>query len=231
MSTQKHDYGLDWIDEDQLYEVTKHAFKNAISKAKSAALQAPPDPFTIVTQAVLFNQSAKSMMAFEKLRGVNKTISNAVGNWHQAVLGLADGWENLGSTGGGVDLKVIKDDPVHPISVEVKNRYNTIKSSDEKDMWDKLDLLAKANESVSYLVQIVPKTPERYDRPWNVSGRTPNQRVRCCDGATAYTWAFGKENALEELYEVFPTILSEIIDSNFNDAQGFNQYFMISMPE
>lgn len=231
MNSKTHQYGLDWIDQDKLYEVTKHVFRNAIKKAQSASLEAPPDPFTIVTQAVLFEQSADSMMAFEKLRGVNKTISNAVGNWHQAVLGLADGWENLGSTGGGVDLKVIKDDSTHPISVEVKNRYNTIKSSDEKDMWDKLDLLAKANESVSYLIQIVPKTPERYDRPWNVSGRNPNDRVRCCDGATAYTWAFGKENALEELYRAFPAIFSEIIDVNFPDAQEFIEYYVISMPE
>lgn len=75
-----HDYGLDWIDQDALYEVTEHAFRNVIDKAESGELQAPPDPFSTLTQALLFDQSIESMMAFEKLRGINKSISNAVGN-------------------------------------------------------------------------------------------------------------------------------------------------------
>ena len=230
MSYTTHSYGLDWIDEDELFAITKHVFQRAITKAREVELQLPPDPFTLVTQGVLFHQSAESMFSFEKLREVNKTISNAVGNWHQAVLGLADGWVNLGANGGGVDLRVMTEDPLHPIAVEVKNRFNTIKSSDEKELWDKLYFLAQTNGSKSYLVQIVPKTPERYDRPWNVSGRTPNERVRCCDGATAYSWAFGRSNALRELYDAFPLILGDVLDENDVSADGFYKYYSLSMP-
>lgn len=229
MSDIHHGYGLDWIDEDALYEVVKHVFENSIEKAKSSKLSAPPDPFTIAVQAVLFGQPADSMMAFEKLRGVNKTISNAVGNLHQSVLGLADGWDNLGSNGGVVDLIVHETPYSKPVHVEVKNRYNTIKASDEKDIWDKLDMLARTNASVSYLVQIVPKVPVRYDKPWRVSGRPERDNVRCCDGATAYTWAFGRETALEELYDVFPDILSDVIHSDY-DKSGMMKYYSISMP-
>lgn len=227
---KRHSYGLDWIDEDKLYEVTEHAFAKAIEGAHSAQLKNPPDPFTLVTQAVLFGQSVEEMISFERLRALNKTISNAVGNWHQAVLGLAPGWENLGSNGGGVDLSVRDKETGKTIAVEVKNRFNTIKASDEKDMWDKLSLLAGANASKSYLVQIVPKTPERYDRPWNVSGRTPKDTVRCCDGATAYTWAFGREDALKELYSAFPKVLSDIIGETDFDEEGMVEYFLVSLP-
>lgn len=228
--TSNHSYGLDWIDEDALFEVTKHCFSRVIELAKDTKLQAPPDPFTIVTQAVLFDQNAESMMAFEKLRAINKSISNAVGNWHQGVLGLAEGWEDLGSNGGVVDLMVRDTPTARPIAVEVKNRFNTIKSSDEKNMWDKLDTLARSNGSKAYLVQIVPQKPERYDRPWNVSGRQQRETVRCCDGATAYTWAFKRENALEELYIVFPDVLADVIGRDDFNSSGMSEYFLISMP-
>lgn len=230
MSNTKHDYGLDWIDQDKLYAITEKVFASSIRKVGETKLSAPPDPFTIATQAVLFNQDPSSMMAFEKLRSVNKTISNAVGNFHQEVLGLADGWENLGTSGGVVDLIVRETPTSKPIHVEVKNRYNTIKASDEKEIWDKLDMLARTNNSTSYIVQIVPKTPERYDRPWVVSGRPKKGNVRCCDGATAYAWAFGIDNALEQLYEVFPDILSDVIGASYNKS-GMMKYYLISMPD
>ena len=230
MHQPKHSYGLDWIDQDALFAATKHCFEKVIEKAKDSALQTPPDPFTIVVQAVIFNQNAESMMAFEKLRAINKSISNAVGNWHQEVLGLAEGWETLGSTGGVVDLMVKTAQGSGQMAVEVKNRYNTIKASDEKDMWDRLDMLARSNGTTSYIVQIVPKTPKRYDLPWRVSGRTPRENVRCCDGATAYAWAFGCENALEELYDAFPLILEDVLGVDSFDTVGFSEYFVVSMP-
>ena len=228
-----HDYGLEWIDQDALYEVTEHAFRNVIDKAESGDLQAPPDPFSTLTQAVLFDQSIESMMAFEKLRGINKSISNAVGNWHQAVLGLAEGWENLGSSGGVVDLFVSSSEAKRAMAVEVKNRYNTIKASDEKKVWDTLDTLARANGTTSYIIQIVPKTPERYDRPWKVSGRDERDHVRCCDGVTGYAWAFGRENALIELYEAFPKILADVRHKPSKqplDSEEMIKWYYISMP-
>lgn len=229
MAGKIHRYGLDWIDEDELYAIVEHVFASSIEKAESSKLATPPDPFTIAAQAVLFDQPADSMLAFEKLRGVNKTISNAVGNFHQSVLGLAEGWDNLGANGGVVDLIVRETSNSKPIHVEVKNRYNTIKASDEKDVWDKLDMLARTNGSKSYLVQIVPKEPSRYDRPWNVSGRPEREHVRCCDDATAYAWAFHRDNALKELYEVFPDILSEVLGRRY-DKTGMVKYYAISMP-
>ena len=59
-------------------------------------------------------------MAFEKLRAINKSISNAVGSWHQAVLGLAEGWKDLGCSGGDVDLMVRESSDAEPIAVEVR---------------------------------------------------------------------------------------------------------------
>lgn len=230
MSKERHSYGLEWIDEEKLFEVTKHSFERLMEISSKKTFKTPPDPFTIMVQAVLFDQDAESLMAFEKLRAVNKSISNAVGSWHQAVLGLAEGWKDLGCNGGAVDLMVKSTPDAKPIAVEVKNRYNTIKASDEKKMWDDLDTLAKVNSSCSYVVQIVPKTPERYDRAWKVSGRPLKETVRCCDGATAYTWAFKRDNALEELFRAFPSILKDVTGSETFNDEGMFEYFLMSIP-
>ena len=54
--------------------------------------------------------------------------------------------------------------------------------------------------------------------------------MRCCDGATAYTWAFGKENALQELYMAFPRILKDVAEGEPFEDEGMFEYFLISMP-
>ena len=82
----KHSYGLDWIDEDALYEVTKLSFSKVFSPVKRKPL--PPDPFTLVGQAVLAGEAVSQARLFEKERSLNKTLSDNVGYWHQRVLGV-----------------------------------------------------------------------------------------------------------------------------------------------
>ena len=123
-----HDYGLNWIDQNALYNITEHVFKKAI-KAQSSKRKNLPDPFTLVAQAVIGDETLDSVLEFESIRVINKTLSNNVGLWHQSVLSLAPKWENLGSSGGGIDLKM-KDGCLDerfnkPLVAEVKNRFNT----------------------------------------------------------------------------------------------------------
>lgn len=232
----EHEYGLDWIDQDELFRVTEHTFENVIHDSKSHAKGNPPDPFTLMAQAAIGGSSVENILSFEIQRRINKSLSNSVGLWHQHVLGLADGWEDLGSNGGGVDLRTVegyRDARFgKPIFAEVKNRFNTIKASDEKNLWDTLDLTAKTNNAVSYVFQIVPKTVERYDREWRVSGRPEKGTVRCCDGATAYEMVFNRKNALYELYEAFPCILADVLgDDSPIDPDRVKDLYYGSFPQ
>lgn len=154
---------------------------------------------------------------FEKLRSANKSLSNYIGNWHQEVLGLGENWETTGSTGGGIDLKT-RDGFRHPvygvIYAEVKNRFNTIKSSDEAELWTRLRDIKKPvpKPSTSFLFQIVPRNAARYNKPWNPSGVAVREDVRHCDGVTAYDLVFERENALHDLLIAFPSILTDVSD-------------------
>ena len=207
-----HAYGLSWIDENRLFEVADHVFgKMFVARSKDPL---PPDPFTLVAQAKILDEPLRAIVDFDDLRSRNKSLSNAIGLWHQKVLGLSERLVELGSNGGGVDLRtapgVLLPSWGKPGYFEVKNRFNTIKASDEKDVWDTLKLLAQSNNAVSYLIQVIPSKREPYDHPWGPSGRAADERIRCCDGVTAYAFAFDRPTALHELYEAMPAVLDDV---------------------
>lgn len=209
----QHDYGLSWIDQERLYSGIKGIFSKALGLARPNR-ELPPDPFTIIAQAAIADTSFDAALDFERQRTLNKTISNAVGGMHQHILGLAPNWESLGLHGGLLDVRT-RDGYKHPkfgkpIVAEIKNRFNTIKASDEPAEWDKIKSAAKFAKAQGYLFQITPKTPQRYDRPWTPSHRTADPDVRVCDGATAYEIVFGHPSALKELYMALPQIFRDI---------------------
>ena len=214
----EHDYGLDWVDNDKLYREVERAFARLLGIASSSRQELPPDPFLIVAQALVTDTTFQDGLAFEEIRKVNKSLSNALGNMHQGILSIAPNWESLGTTGGVLDIRT-KPGYIHPvvgkpIVAEVKNRFNTIKSSEEKEVWDKIDQAARLTNSQGYLFQIVPKTAERYDQLWEPSGRSARPSVRCCDGATAYEIVFERKDALRELYDALPAILADVKKTN-----------------
>ena len=234
---ENHSYGLDWIDEDALYEVTRLSFEKAFKKIESAkrGKTLPPDPFTLVAHAVLGGEGLAQAQIFEEQRSFNKTLSGNVGYWHQRVLGLARNWTETGASGGSIDLRTIPGflHPLHekPLFAEVKNRFNTIKASDEKFTWDRLDSLARANDAIAYLFQIVPETPEQYDRPWKVSGRSEKPIVRVCDGVTAYALVFERPTALHELYMALPRIFADFTGEGVKlDEAEMEKLFTTSLP-
>ena len=228
MAGSKHEYGLSWIDQDALYNGIKTIFSKALGLARPSK-ELPPDPFTILAQAAIADTSFEDSLDFEHLRALNKTISNAVGEMHQHILGLAKNWENLGRSGGLLDVCTVPG-YVHPkfgkpVVAEVKNRFNTIKASDEPKEWDKIKDATKIAKRSStkgaqgYLFQITPKTPQRYDHPWTPSHRTADPDVRVCDGATAYEIVFGHRAALKELYLALPQIFRDIRLENGLDTK------------
>lgn len=224
-------YGLDWIDEEQLCDVTARIFGNFTFDPQNLPSAQTPDPFTLLTQSSITHISLEDALKFEVVRKLNKTISNKIGSWHQAVLGLASGWSDLGASGRVYDLEVYDSEGKLTHIVEVKNRFNTIRGAEQQTIWDNLEKMSRAQRVTAYLVQIVPKKPQRYDIPWKVSGREAKERVRCCDGATAYEWAFGRKNALYELYVAFPKVLSDVLDFDVEfDEMKLEALFKSSMP-
>lgn len=219
-----YSYGLGWINSNDLFDVTKkhfekvyYAFDEPLDVSNS---RNPIDPFTALFQ--LGGAPAldyESWVAAEKNRQVIKSLQNAVGAWHQSVLGLADGWVNRGVSGTVYDVESLKpqlgfgDDPDVPknVIIEVKNKFNTIKASDEHLTHSSLHQQAKSRpNTVAYLVQIVPKNRTRYNERWVPSKAFDSPQVFRMDGATAYDLIFQQSNALEQLYGILPAVLQDV---------------------
>lgn len=206
-------YGLNWIDENELFSTLQHCLQNPLGLRKQKLN--PPDPFTVLIQTMLTDVTLSEALDFEEQRVVNKRISNAVGSIHQNVLALSPNWQSLGNAGGVVDLETIPG-YVHPrfgkpIVAEVKNRFNTVKASDESKVWDQIDQTARNRGAQGYLFQITPHSAVRYDNLWSPTGRPPKHTVRICDGVTAYELVFGEKTALQQLYFALPEILSDLM--------------------
>ena len=141
-------------------------------------------------------------------------MTNALGTFHQQILGSVEGWQNLGTT-AVVDL--VNDD--RKIIAELKNKYNTVKGSDKINIYKALhaciyDKVSRFKGYQAYYVTIIPQKPEGVLRPFvpsdNRSGTKParDQSIMEIDGKRFYALVTGCETALEDLFKIIPQILA-----------------------
>lgn len=149
------------------------------------------------------------------MRQVQKTLQNEIGIFHQKLLGSLNNWESLG-TGKVVDLVNRKD----KIIAEVKNKFNTTKGNHKMEIYDDLEFLLNGEYKgfTAYYVAILTK--KRFNNPFTPSDnklkqrRAINENIREIDGASFYELATGEKDAIQKLYNILPSIISEIVNNN-----------------
>ena len=132
------------------------------------------------------------------------------------------------------------------IIAEVKNKYNTVTYGKLADQYYSLERLvmpksSKYRKYTAYLVNIIPKKPERFNVIFEPSDKDKgakcprNELIRVIDGASFYTLVTGKENAINELYEALPSVIEDIFkidykQPNFSipDKKEFSKYFSLA---
>jgi hypothetical protein len=210
---------LNWISDNDL---TK-AVQNILIIAKKAKMDVSVnfgknvvDPFSAIFEMAGFNMNYDSWIVSEEARQAQKTLQNFIGEFHQIILGSCDGWEDL-KRGNIIDLLS------HPNKTiaEVKNKYNTLSGGKLAELYWSLDSAVMNKTSVyknytAYYVSIIPDRPGRYNKPFTPSNKEKGQKcpenssIRQIDGASFYTLVTGEINALEELFEVLPIVISEV---------------------
>lgn len=208
---------LSWISDEKLLAALKE-FAAALSlgdekNAKDSGRNVI-DPFATIFTLSFFKMNHEHWIQMEEFRKKDKTLTNALGTFHQQVLGSVDGWQDLG-TKAVVDL--VNDD--RKIIAEVKNKYNTVKGSDKINIYNALhsciyDKVSRFRGYQAYYVTIIPQKPEGILRPFvpsdNKSGTKPadDPSIMEIDGKRFYALVTGCETALEDLFKVLPTILA-----------------------
>ncbi len=211
---------LAFITDEQLEEFAK----SLLQKAQVAANRDEKhiytnviDPFSASFDAVRQGVTLVRWLEQEKSRQIQKTLQNYVGDFHQSVIGVIPGWENL-KVGSSIDLRC-RD---KKIIVEIKNKHNTMNSSSALAIYDKLQRHLDYDESyqgfTAYCVVVIPKKP----RPQNVmfhpsersTPRPERENIRLIDGKSFYELATGDPDALQKLYIRLVIVLSRIKNIN-----------------
>lgn len=173
------------------------------------------DPFSAIFDSLYQGVSLTQWLEQEESRQIQKTMQNALGEFHEDILGSIPGWEKL-PVGNVIDVRSIK----RKIIAEVKNKHNTTKKTDEKSIYDNLKSQLKKKEYngfIGYYVKVIPEKREPYDKLFTPSDnithtrRPKNRKIRVIDGRSFYALASGKKDALKELYEVLPDVINDIL--------------------
>ena len=225
---------LPFISNENLYkhvkdvlDVAQHASDLAIKNLYSNVV----DPFSAIFDALRQEITLIDWIEQETARQMQKTMQNALGNFHQAVIGSMNEWENL-SVGHVVDVCNKK----RKIVAEIKNKHNTTKGSDKKSIYDNLNsqLDSSYEGFTGYYVEIIPKSKNSYNKVFTPSDnvtrerRPINEKIRVIDGGSFYALASGHKEALKMLYVVLPKVIADILEvdnKNVTDDDLFTELF------
>ena len=99
------------------------------------------------------NLTDEELLESEVIRQIDKSITNAIGTFHEEMLGSINGY--IRGNLSGWDIK--KED--NSLFADIKNKHNTMNSGDQELVYQNLQRFANENETAKcYWVQIIAKT-------------------------------------------------------------------------
>lgn len=144
----------------------------------------------------------KNYLDLEIIRQNDKTISNAIGTFHQSLIGKLPGLIDLG-VGQGCDVK----NSNNTLFGEIKNKHNTMNSSSMESTFQKLQSFAQTYpNSTCYLIEIIATASQ--DIPWagKFNGTYySHPRVRRISADRFYAMVTGIPDAFKQLCMILPS--------------------------
>lgn len=181
--------------------------KNNISKKKFYSSKI--DTIKLTFDAKFNELDEETLIKTEIARQIDKSINNAIGTFHEQILGGINGYER-GSL-SGYDIKATDNS----LFADIKNKYNTMNSSSSESLYQKLQKFAQNYpNSKCYWVQIW--ATNSFNEKWfgTINGSNYNQdRVYKISGDQFYALLSGNQNALFELYQILPKAIEDYLNS------------------
>jgi len=217
---------VSFVSDENLIDETKkviNAFNLALKKAPNKVYDNAIDPFSAVFQGVAQGLSVTEWLELETNRQTQKTLQNAIGTFHQNIIGSMSGWESL-PTGSIFDVRNTK----LKVIAEIKNKYNTTKGNHRIAIYDDLaGALAKSayKNFIAYLVEVIPKSKKAYNSTFTPSDNNTHARrlerndIRIISGQEFYDLASGHKNSLKIVFEILPELIANIIKNKLEDRE------------
>ncbi|MYB58351.1 MAG: Eco47II family restriction endonuclease [Gemmatimonadetes bacterium] len=211
---------LAWISDEKLSEEIvrlQQRTRRAWEYAEERRVRNVIDPFLSLVIASVFGiQDPKELVNIQNAESALRGLSNALGDFHQRILGNVDDWENHDA---GYDLEC----STRRIVAEVKNKWNTMNAPNRRQV--EMDLGTAIRQKLGtwtgYLVFVIPRRPERYTKPIPIE-----RNLFEIDGASFYELVTGDPNAIHDLLDK----LCDVIMPSNHIAKYCRQIMMDSLP-
>ncbi|HLT53344.1 MAG TPA: Eco47II family restriction endonuclease [Flavobacteriaceae bacterium] len=218
MSQSKNKY-VDFVSDEHLLKCVSNLYQAYVSAkrdfTKSKFYINKVDTFKMTFDSKFNALSEEELIKLEMSRQIDKSVNNAIGTFHEEILGGIEGY----SSGKllGYDIKANDNS----LFAEVKNKHNTMNSSSAESAFQKLARFADDNKQATcYLVQILSKNS--FLKKWEsiINGKEySHSRVYMISGDKFYALLTGDENALFKLYRILPKAVDHFLESVENSKE------------
>ena len=209
-----------WISDEKLsreiarvQQRARKAWQNAEERRARNVI----DPFLSLVIASAFGiQDPQELVNIQNAESALRGLSNALGDFHQRILGSVDGWENHDA---GYDIECSS----RRIVAEVKNKWNTMNASNRYQVESELRMAVrqKSGDWKGYLVLVIPRRPQRYQKIIS-----EGKNLFEIDGASFYHLVTGDPNAIHDLLDN----LCDAITPSSHIADYCRQIMRVSLP-
>ena len=226
-------YGIPFFRDSEFEEAIEVVITRVNDAIKADRNRNVIDPFGALFETCVMNITMERWYLLEDHRQLNKALSNAIGDFHQSLMGLLPGWVSTGGSGGYYDL--IHESPFgvnqKPVIAELKNKYNTMNSSSSRDLYQKfqnlLDVPAYKNYNC-YLIEVIQRRPT-VDKPWVISRRGERPEIRVIGAREVYALSTGDDGAFERVFNGLSLFLNKRFHGfqrSYEDLENVRKLFL-----
>lgn len=176
------------------------------------------DVFKLTFDKEFNGLSQEELIKFEISRQIDKSVNNAIGTFHENILGGINQFEK--GDLAGFDIKASDNS----LFADIKNKHNTMNSSSAESLFQKLASYADSYKNATcYWVQILSN--DSFNEPWFsvINGKEySHSRVRKISGDQFYSLLTGREHALFELYTALKQAIPDYLESKSKSKSSDN---------
>ena len=203
-----------FVGDEDFLQCVEHVYNSYPKSEETPELRTDNgiDPFKMVFDIMNYEISLKELKSRERLRQMDKTVNNTIGEFHQKLLGCVDGWTSFG-TGNVTKLDLKKND--NTIFMELKNRFNTVNGDSLAQVRKKLkDNLETYPESINYWAFMIAQNGSSGEGNWRYKGDT-NPRLKKLWGNDVYNKVTGSNTALREVWNALPLAINQVRNTGY----------------
>lgn len=204
---------LSYISDDHLLNCIKNLHRSYNqSKAeftKTKFYSNKIDVIKLVCDSQFNSMEDDELIEVEILRQLDKSINNAIGTFHEEILGCIEGYEK--GTMSGYDIKSSDN----TLFADIKNKHNTMNSSASESLYQKLSRFSvDFPDSKCYWVQIWATSSFNTEWSGTINGKHYQQKnVYKISGDKFYELLTGEKDAFYQLNNSLPKAIQNYLDT------------------